>query len=251
MPGAVLGTADFPVGIHDAQSPGRYRLEQDDDHDLFSWAVGPGSWKAEFFPPTQELWSSTVEPDGVTTTVPQEQSAPLAIIGARPCELAALGILDKVLLEGSYPDPRYASRRHNVFIVVAECGSPAQTCFCTSMGTGPNADNGFDLALTELHDVDGHRFLVRVGSSRGAEVLEQIPRSPAATVDMDGASRASSPRPVQLLAAVSKLVDWRTCWSAILTIPDGTKWPSAACRAATAHWSARHAFVATSPIRRI
>ena len=38
------------------------------------------------------------------------------------------------------------------------------------MGTGPKADTGYDLALTEILDGE-HRLLVEVGSERGAEVL--------------------------------------------------------------------------------
>ena len=36
------------------------------------------------------------------------------------------------------------------------------------MGSGPKADAGYDLALTEILDGE-HRFLVEVGSRRGAE----------------------------------------------------------------------------------
>ena len=43
------------------------------------------------------------------------------------------------------------------------------------MGTGPRAETGFDLALTELLDGGDHRFLVEVGSERGAEVLDELP----------------------------------------------------------------------------
>ena len=50
---------------------------------------------------------------------------------------------------------------------------PGGTCFCTSMGTGPRAESGFDLALTELVG-DEHRFVVEVGSERGAEVLADL-----------------------------------------------------------------------------
>ncbi len=110
--------------------------------------------------------------------------APLAVVGARPCELAAMDVLDQVLLDGAYPDPRYAARRSGAFVVVAECGSPAATCFCTSMGTGPSAESGFDLALTELDDEDGHRFVVRVGTDRGAEVLARLPHSDPTSGDL-------------------------------------------------------------------
>jgi len=192
MPGPVGGVADLPVGTHDVQGPGRYRLEQGDDGAVFGWAVGPGSWKAEFFPPTQELWTTTVDGDSVTTTVPDAVPRPLAIFGARPCELAGLAVLDRVLLEGAFPDPRYAARRVGTFVVTAECGSPAGTCFCTSMGTGPGAETGFDLALTEVDDGGGHRFVVRVGTERGGDVLARVPHSPATAEDVAARKRVIS-----------------------------------------------------------
>uniref|UniRef100_A0AAU2UXJ2 4Fe-4S dicluster domain-containing protein n=1 Tax=Streptomyces sp. NBC_00003 TaxID=2903608 RepID=A0AAU2UXJ2_9ACTN len=55
------------------------------------------------------------------------------------------------------------------------CTEPGATCFCVSMGTGPGADSGFDLALTEVVDDAGHRFYVRVGSEEGATLLDALP----------------------------------------------------------------------------
>jgi sulfhydrogenase subunit beta (sulfur reductase) len=184
MPGPVAGVADLPRGWHDEQGPGSYRLERGDDDALFAWAVGPGSWKAEVFPPTQELWRATTEGDGMAFTTPEPSAAPLAIIGARPCEIAALDVLDRVLMDCAQPDPRYVARRAGAFVVAAECGTPASTCFCTSMGTGPGAGEGFDLALSELEGAGGHRFVVRVGSERGAEVLSRVPSVAATEADL-------------------------------------------------------------------
>jgi len=189
VPGPVRKVSDLPVGTHDVQAPGRYRLEQGDDETVFGWAVGPGSWKAEFFPSSQELWRSSIDSGRVTTTAPDLEMPPLAIVGARPCELAALDVLDRVLLEGAVADPRYAARRLGAFVIAAECGSPADTCFCTSMATGPGVDSGFDLGLTEIDDDDGHRFLVRVGSDRGAEVLAGVPASDPTATDLAARER--------------------------------------------------------------
>jgi ferredoxin len=186
MPGTVTGVVDLPVGYHDEQAPGHYRLEHRDDNAVFAWAVGPGSWKAELFPPTQELWRATMDGGEVTFSEPEIDYRPLALIGARPCELAALDILDRVLGYGGTPDPHYRARRDGAFVVVAECGAPAATCFCTSMGTGPGADVGFDLALTEIDDDAGHRFVVRLGSERGAEVLARVSSLPASSADLQG-----------------------------------------------------------------
>jgi sulfhydrogenase subunit beta (sulfur reductase) len=201
LPGPVGGITDLPVGVRDVQRPGRYRLEQGEGDSVFSWAVGPGSWKAEFFPPAQDLWRSTLEGDIVTSEAPAVEIAPLAIVGARPCELAALAVLDRVLLDGTFTDPRYAARRVDAFVVAAECGSPASTCFCTSMGTGPATESDFDLALTELDDDDGHRFVVRVGTDRGADILGRVPVSEATPADM--AARQA------VLASATEAIDRR------------------------------------------
>ena len=58
---------------------------------------------------------------------------------------------------------------------------PGGTCFCASMGTGPRAESGFDLALTELVGEE-HRFVVEVGSDRGAEVLADLMATPCNTL---------------------------------------------------------------------
>ena len=65
----------------------------------------------------------------------------------------------------------------DAFVVAVNCFEPGGTCFCVSMGTGPKVEAGYDLALTELLDGE-HRFLVEVGSERGAEVLAELAARP-------------------------------------------------------------------------
>jgi sulfhydrogenase subunit beta (sulfur reductase) len=183
----VAGTADMPEGWHDDQAPGHYRLHHDDDPRLFAWAVGPQSLKAEVFPARTVLWRSDgpvtgAGPDAVAPATDPRPAGPVAVVGARPCELAGLAVLDAVLAGGRIPDPGYEARRAGAFVVAADCGEPAGTCFCASMGTGPEAAAGYDLALTELHDDAGHRFAVRVGSEAGAAVADELAWRPA-TVD--------------------------------------------------------------------
>ncbi|HEY5553664.1 MAG TPA: 4Fe-4S dicluster domain-containing protein, partial [Cellulomonas sp.] len=45
----------------------------------------------------------------------------------------------------------------------------------------------YDLALTELFDDGPHRFLVEVGTARGAEVLDEVETAEALPVDVQGA----------------------------------------------------------------
>jgi ferredoxin len=187
----VRSTDDLPRGWHDVQAPGHYRLERVGGPKLFDWAVGPASWKSEFFPPEEVVWRASVDATQATITEPDGAAGPVAIVGMRPCEVSALGVLDRVLQGGPVVDERYAERRAGAFVVAVDCGAPAATCFCTSMGTGPGADSGYDLALTELSELSerGHRFHVRVGSAAGAEVLASVPRVPAD--DADESERAA------------------------------------------------------------
>jgi ferredoxin len=97
-----------------------------------------------------------------------------AFLGVRACELAAIAVQDRVLRDGPYPDPAYVRARQRAFFVGVNCASPAATCFCTSMGTGPAVEAGHDLAATELLTEGAHELLIEVGSERGAEVLAEV-----------------------------------------------------------------------------
>jgi sulfhydrogenase subunit beta (sulfur reductase) len=184
VPGEISGVADLPTGYHDEQAPGSYRLSRDDEDQVFGWAVGPGSWKAELFPPKQVVWRATFEDGRFVPTEPPLDESVLAIFGARPCELAALEVLDRVLCDDKV-DPRYAARRRRLFVVVVECGSPASTCFCTSMGTGPGIEAGADLAVTELLHLGSAQYLVRVGTLEGADALAGIEHRSATDEDLE------------------------------------------------------------------
>jgi ferredoxin len=184
VPGPVRAISDLPVGVHDEQSPGRYRIVHGSSSHLFDWAVGASSWKAEFFAPRQRQWRSEMVEGDLRFTEPPQRSAPLAIIGARPCEVSAISVLDEVLMNAEHADTSYSAHREDLFVVVAECTSPGGTCFCTSMDTGPAAGSGFDLALVELDDAGGHRFVVRVGTARGGEVLTGMTLARATDADI-------------------------------------------------------------------
>ena len=188
--GELTGVDDLPHGVGDVQEPGRYRLAQRDDGRWFGFAVGPSAPKRQLFPPRQPLWQAVA--DGDATFHVEEaavEPARIAFVGIRPCELAAIRIQDRVFLQGPYVDRIYAVNRADVLLVAVECASPAGTCFCASMGTGPGADDdAADLVLTEL--VEGeHRFLVRSGTPAGAELLARLEPRPADEHDHDERER--------------------------------------------------------------
>ena len=186
----ISSSADLPAGWTDEQDGGTYRLRSRGDDALFGYNVGPQSWKRYLFPPSS-LLSRARSDDGrfMAAADEPEAAAPLAFIGVRSCELHAIAIQDRVFLGGRHTDPVYASRREGAFIVAVNCGQAGGTCFCVSMQTGPRAQSGFDLVLTELLDAGRHEFLVEIGTARGAAVMGEVACRAAQAVDVEGADQ--------------------------------------------------------------
>ncbi len=183
---------DLPVGYTDEQDGGTYRLKKRDDQMLFGYTVGPHSWKKYLHPPTVRLWQGRRA--GKSFEVLPQQSIPpkLALLGVRSCELHAITIQDRVFTGGPYIDPIYLGQRERLFIIAVNCGQAGGTCFCVSMQTGPKAESGFDLALTEVLEGGIHYFLVEVGTEAGAAVLRRLPHREATAAEIQAAGRVTA-----------------------------------------------------------
>jgi ferredoxin len=215
--------ADLPRGVAEEQQPGHYRLTHTGDGRYFAQTVGPQSWKKFLHPPRQRLWR-TVREGEATTLVPEAADAQSrAFLGVKPCELAAIAIQDRVFTGGAYQDAQYAGRRARSFIVVANCSRAAATCFCTSMASGPCAEKGFDLALTELGD---GRILVESGSAAGASALSAVGGA-AASKDDVAAARAVS---AETARQVSKRLDTQGLPELLKANPNAKRWDEVAAR---------------------
>ncbi len=171
----IAGAEDLPRGRIDEQAPGRYRLGPGDPARWFDYVVGPESWKGWLFPPRRKLFTAR-RAGGAVEIAPEAEPWPETVfLGVRPCEIAAIETLDRVFAEGPFADPDYVRRRDATLIVALQCARAAETCFCASMGTGPRAEAGFDLALTELEG----RFLLEIGSEAGRAALAGLDLVPA------------------------------------------------------------------------
>jgi sulfhydrogenase subunit beta (sulfur reductase) len=179
--------ADLPVGWRDDQQPARYRLQADNSGAAFAWTAGPHSWKRYLHPLRLVLWRARRDEGGFAITQGPEAPERYAFFGVRPCDLAAIAVLDRALAA----DPVYAARRASAFVVAVNCTTPGGTCFCASLGTGPEAAAGHDLVLTELLH-EGHLFVVEAGSSRGAEMLAALPTRVATEAETQAKASALS-----------------------------------------------------------
>lgn len=181
----------LPSGWTEFQEAASYRLERRDDQAVFAFASSPMSWKSALMPSRVRLWRTGGTDDGAPGVAEEPPpDRPLALIGVRSCDLHAIAIQDRIFLEGAYVERDYAGRREDAFLVVVNCSTPGGTCFCTSMGTGPRADAGYDLALTEILEGE-HRFVVEAGSERGGELLAVLGGRETAQADIDAALAVS------------------------------------------------------------
>lgn len=205
---AIDSTEDLPYGYVSEQEKSTYRLISGVHKRYFDIVPGQQSWKKYLFPPKSELFKSVRSNGHWKTELPQEDPPKYAFIGVRPCDMAAICVQDKVFIREDFVDPIYRSRRQNLLIITVNCLHPADTCFCASMNTGPKAEEGFDLCLTELDDV----FLVGIGSDAGLALMKEVEWDLASAYHLQAAqqgfaeARNEMGRKIEHLDGVPKLL---------------------------------------------
>lgn len=181
----LTSAAELPFGWRADTAPGSYRLVETGRPRAFDYSVGVTAWKRFTHPSIVPL--TRARRDGVHVVVePVVTDAPrLAFIGVRACELAALGIQDRAMRAGPLGDADHVAREAAALVVAVECATAASTCFCTSMGTGPEVGAGADIVLAELDD----GFVVRASTPAGAAVVARLDLRSADEPETDEATR--------------------------------------------------------------
>ena len=109
--------SDLPLGKTDVQSPGRYEVTEvvDAPGSLFEFCATGQSLKRYFIPPTRPLFTVRKSAEGPALLPAPNTARPLAVIGARGCDLAALRVLDGVLgNHAAHPDERFTETMSHV-----------------------------------------------------------------------------------------------------------------------------------------
>lgn len=222
----ISSETELPVGWTDEQEAGFYRLSKRTDDALFGYTVSPQSWKRFLHPPQVSLVKAARTNGSFSAQASDEDVPRFAFIGVRACELHAIAIQDRVFLQGAYVDPIYQQRREGVFIVAVNCGQAAKTCFCTSLGTGPAHDAGFDLLLTEVIEAESHYFIVEAGTERGIEVLNQLPCREAAPDEIARAEQVVT----DTAAQIERHIDTTNLKQTLYASHDSPHWQTVAQR---------------------
>jgi len=85
------------------------------------------------------------------------------ILGARPCDIQAISMIDEVFLGREYADVYFLHKRNFTTIIGMACDQPLSTCFCSSTGGNPFTRKGSDLFFIDL----GEAYLVELLTEKG------------------------------------------------------------------------------------
>jgi ferredoxin len=108
------------------------------------------SAKEVFFPVCEDIMTYEKEGQKVSLTDIDPSTFPeTVLVGVRPCDAAAIPVLDAVF-SWDYKDEFFLERRRKTTIVGLACTKADDACFCTAVGLSPADPKGSDLFLTPL-----------------------------------------------------------------------------------------------------
>lgn len=163
-------------------------LEYREVRDAAELALGPGmprlSLKQFFLPQSEDLFSWKQRGAEVEIAETPTRFNPRVVFGAKPCDAAALEIVDGVM-NWEYHDELWNGRREATTIFALACAVEDEHCFCPSVGAAPDSVKGADGLLTPA---DGG-FVVEATSEKGRAFVD-VHRTRFAAVP-DGAAEAA------------------------------------------------------------
>ena len=141
--------------------------------------------KSLLYPVSQKVavYSAARGVQAEPVTAPQR-----VIMGLRQCDLAAIRMLDRVMLEGEFVDTFYKSRRDATTLISTDCIAAAPSCFCTMIEGQPYPTQGFDLNLSPL----ASGFVVETGSAKGEALIAKHATLFASAAEAQLAERAKN-----------------------------------------------------------
>lgn len=114
--------------------------------DIRTDGVPVNSVKDVLLPRSEVIGRATLDGDAFTLEDVTPEAPKTALLCVRPCDAAALRILDAVF-NWDYDDAFYNARREATTVVSLACTAADDQCFCTSVGGAPDATTGADAIL--------------------------------------------------------------------------------------------------------
>lgn len=101
------------------------------------------------------------------TEYPSEK---IIIAGLKSCDLNAIHLLDKALINNDFYDPAYLHWRQNTLLITCDCTEIRDSCHCTLVNGKPFIEKGFDINLSPINEY----YLLKSGSDKGKRFIELL-----------------------------------------------------------------------------
>jgi len=162
---------------------------------LLQGSPRPSNSIKEFvFPRSEKLFGYRLSGNRVDLVDTVEPEPEQIVIAARPCDAAALPILDHVF-NWDFRDELFNARRAGTTVVTLACSSFDDSCFCTSVNLRPDSDRGSDVLL---FDLGSGTFEVRCVSDKGQHLFKgKTERSESIAAAVPGPERKFDPERIR------------------------------------------------------
>jgi sulfhydrogenase subunit beta (sulfur reductase) len=148
--------------------------------------------KGLVYPQSERMFEYTLDEGDADAHILKEAPKtyrPRAIVGIRPCDAQAFGLVKRNFDNPEYRDPWWVKRYELTTLVGYGCSAPCSTCFCTSVGGGPFDGQWLDVLVYDL----GERLVVKELSEKGEAFV--------------GKARGGSPAGEEALAEAARLAE--------------------------------------------
>ncbi|RQD72667.1 MAG: hypothetical protein D5S00_00120 [Tindallia sp. MSAO_Bac2] len=128
-----------------------------------------GSVKPFLFPDS-EIYIEFTKKDGKLDVQTPRASVPQIILGAKPCDVVSLELIDKVFLEDPV-DGLYQEKRDNTVLIVNQCDEMGANCRCDDFGVQRSTGSA-DLLMSK--DESSGKILLKAQSEKGNILAEEL-----------------------------------------------------------------------------
>lgn len=165
-----LITKDYDVVCESKTGINYKRLSSGDELN-----INPGgkptniSMKEFFFPKSEPLFYYKKEKENIELFDADNIDKKTVIIGVKPCDAAAVPVLQKVF-NWDYQDEFFNKRVENTVVIGMACSFMDQNCFCTSVGLSPVSEKGSDIFLYKDKDA----YVMKPVTPKGEDLINNF-----------------------------------------------------------------------------
>lgn len=116
-----------------------------------------------FFPQSEVMFRYEKAGKQASMIPADEVKEERVLLGARPCDVEAISIIEKVFAAKEYTDVYFLEKRKKTTIIGLGCNHPLSTCFCSSAGGDPFLRAGSDVFFIDL----GEAYFVELLTEKG------------------------------------------------------------------------------------